>query len=120
VLVVDDNRDGAELIAEALELGGHTARIAFDGPTALDAAAVFRPDVALLDLGLPVMDGYELAERLQRSTVGAPLALIAVTGYGQEADRQRTEASGFRAHLVKPIDLDALHRILQQIAAEHL
>jgi signal transduction histidine kinase len=120
VLVVDDNRDGAELIAEALEIGGHTPRIAFDGPSALDAAAVFEPDVALLDLGLPVMDGYELAERLQSRATGAPMVVIAITGYGQEADRQRSESCGFRAHLVKPIDLDALQRLLQQIAAEHL
>jgi PAS domain S-box-containing protein len=110
VLVVDDNRDAAEMLAEMLGLKGHTAEVAFDGPTALGLAESFRPDVALLDLGLPLMDGFELARRLREQ---APkLRLVALTGYGQRSDREKTKAAGFDAHLVKPVDLDLLQATL--------
>jgi PAS domain S-box-containing protein len=106
VLVVDDNADAADLLAEALGASGHVTSVAQDGPTALHVACTFRPDIALLDIGLPVMDGYELAGRL-RSQFGA-VRLIAVTGYGQTPDRERARAAGFDVHLIKPVDLDAL------------
>jgi len=106
ILIVDDNADAADLLADALETVGHETRTAFDGAAALDVAAAFEPHVALLDLGLPVMDGYELAERLQ-ARPNAP-RLIAVTGYGQERDRLRSRSSGFAAHVVKPVDVDQL------------
>jgi CheY-like chemotaxis protein len=116
VLVVDDNRDAAQLLAEALDLMGHDTRIALDGPAALDAAAAFQPDVALLDLGLPVMDGFELAECLRAAPRLQPIALIAVTGYGQETDHERSRAAGFEAHIVKPVDLQLVNQVLDEIA----
>jgi CheY-like chemotaxis protein len=106
VLVVDDNADAAELLAVALAGAGHDVRVAHDGPSALEVARAFVFDVALLDLGLPAMDGLELGERLRAS--GQQGMLVAVTGYGQEADRERTREAGFCAHLVKPVDLAAI------------
>jgi signal transduction histidine kinase/CheY-like chemotaxis protein len=105
VLLVDDNEDAADLLAEALRLHGCEVTVAHDGLEALAAARKSRPDIALVDLGLPVIDGYELAERL-RETLGqdAP-KLIAITGYGQESDRVRTLQAGFVAHVVKPVSL---------------
>src|SRR6202012_3532737 len=84
ILVVDDNRDGAEMLRDALEHLGHRVALAFDGPTALELAASFEPTIALLDIGLPVMDGYEVATRLRGLPGGAALKLVAVTGYGQD------------------------------------
>jgi signal transduction histidine kinase len=110
VLVVDDNLDAAELLAEVLRSRGHTAMIAHDGPAALHLSSNFLPEVALLDIGLPVMDGYELARKLREQFAG--VRLIAVTGYGQEADRARAMAAGFDVHLIKPVDLDALQEAL--------
>jgi PAS domain S-box-containing protein len=119
VLVVDDNVDAARMIAHALAAFGVDTRMAFDGPSALTIAADFQPEVALLDVGLPVMDGYELAAAL--SSAGAhPPVLVAITGYGQDADRARSKAAGFSLHLVKPVDLDALNALLDRIAAGRL
>jgi len=108
ILVIDDNVDAAELLAESLRLLGYETRIAFDGPRGLEVAAHFRPDVALVDLGLPVMDGFEVARALRASPETADIALAAITGYGQETDRQLTREVGFQQHLVKPIELDEL------------
>jgi CheY-like chemotaxis protein len=110
VLVVDDNPDAAELLSEVLSAIGHDVEVAFDGPRALELARTFLPDVALLDIGLPVMDGYELARRLRDRADG--LRLVAVTGYGQESDRQRAREAGFDAHIVKPVEFDALRAAL--------
>ncbi len=107
VLVVDDNIDAAETIAMALESFGHEVVVAHDGPAALAAAGRLAPDVALVDIGLPVMDGFELAGRL-RELLPGPLRLIAVTGYGQETDKARSRAAGFDDHLVKPVGLEVL------------
>ena len=112
MLVVDDNDDAAALIAEALSAVGYTVRTAPDGPSGLRVASDFRPQLALLDIGLPVMDGYELAQRLREQAGPGPLRLVAVTGYGQADDRRRSEAAGFDAHLVKPITLEQLQRVL--------
>lgn len=108
ILVVDDNVDGAEMLATALIAKGYDTRVAHDGPEALRVAAEFRPGVAFLDIGLPVMDGYELAARLLELLGDATVRLIALTGYGQESDRQ----NGFDHHLVKPVDLEAIDRLL--------
>jgi PAS domain S-box-containing protein len=108
VLVVDDNLDAAEMLAEWLSAIGHSVRVAADGPTALEIAAEFRPDVALLDIGLPVMDGYEVARRLRDLPGCTKTRLIALTGYGQESDHDRSRRAGFEDHLVKPVDLDAI------------
>jgi CheY-like chemotaxis protein len=115
ILVVDDNTDAAEMLAAALGIKGHDARVAHDGPTALDVAAGFRPHIAFLDIGLPVMDGYELAAQFRERSNLQETCLIALTGYGQESDRERTAAAGFGHHLVKPVDLQAVDAV---IAAE--
>jgi PAS domain S-box-containing protein len=114
ILVVDDNVDAARLMAEALDAVGHETRVAFDGPAALDVAARFRPDAALLDIGLPLMDGYELAQLLARLSSPPPV-LVAVTGYGQASDHDRTRAAGFHAHIVKPVDLHELTTLLARL-----
>ena len=103
VLYVDDNRDIADSAAELLALSGFEVRACYDGPTALAVAAEFRPDAALLDLHMPLMDGDELAVRLREQAGGRPLLLVAVTAMGGDEYRQRTEAAGFHLHLVKPV-----------------
>jgi CheY-like chemotaxis protein len=108
VLVVDDNEDAAEMLAGALVQLGYDVAIAHDAPSALERSREFDPDVALLDIGLPVIDGYELAEQLRLQSGDRHISLIAVTGYGQEADRVRSDRAGFERHLVKPIDLQQL------------
>jgi signal transduction histidine kinase/DNA-binding response OmpR family regulator len=113
VLVVDDNRDALSMLAEALRTFGYDVRTAGDGPSALAKAEQFQPQVALLDLGLPVMDGYEVAERLR--SLDTPPLTIAVTGYGQDADRTRSESAGFAAHFVKPVDLEELRNTLERM-----
>ncbi|MBN9683876.1 MULTISPECIES: ATP-binding protein [unclassified Corallococcus] len=115
VLIVDDNRDAADVLSESLEFLGCTTRVAYDGPSGLEAAKAFRPEIALLDIGLPVMDGYELAQRLRRQEGPRPLKLVAVTGYGQESDRQRSKAAGFDAHLVKPLHFETLEALLKDL-----
>jgi CheY-like chemotaxis protein len=116
ILLVDDNLDAVDVLAEALRSFGHEVVVAHDGPEALTLARDFRPHTALLDIGLPVMDGYELAARLP-AAAPTHVKLIAVTGYGQEADRDRAKAAGFHAHLVKPVDLDTLADLLAELAA---
>jgi PAS domain S-box-containing protein len=118
ILVVDDNVDAARLTAEALEAVGHDARVAFDGPAALAVAELFAPDLALLDLGLPLMDGYELAEQLVATLPNRPPVLVAVTGYGQPSDRERSDAAGFHGHIVKPVDFAELTELLDRLFAE--
>jgi CheY-like chemotaxis protein len=115
VLVVDDNADAAELLAELLAAMGHETRVAFDGAAALDAAITFAPDVALLDIGLPAMDGYTLAGRLRELTDLRETKLIAITGYGQSSDRDRSRRAGFHEHLVKPVDAHELERVLDRL-----
>jgi CheY-like chemotaxis protein len=108
ILVVDDNRDAAEMLADILSAAGFSTRTAFDGLAGLEAATAFCPDVALLDIGLPVMDGYELAGRLRAQALLPNLKLIALTGYGQESDRRRAQEAGFDLHVVKPVDCPQL------------
>ncbi|HEY5675759.1 MAG TPA: response regulator, partial [Myxococcales bacterium] len=113
VLVVDDNADAAGTLADVLAAMGHRTRVASDGPSALQAAAEFDPEIALLDVGLPVMDGYELVRRLR---VGRPqLHAVALTGYGQAEDRRRAREAGFAAHLVKPISIETLVSVLASL-----
>ena len=120
VLVVDDNADAAEMLAAALAIAGHQPRIAHDAPAALRLCQEFKPAVALLDIGLPVMDGYELGQRLRRIPGLERLRLIAVTGYGQESDRRQSRAAGFEHHLVKPVTLDVLERVLRENDADRI
>jgi signal transduction histidine kinase/DNA-binding response OmpR family regulator len=112
VLVVDDNSDAAELLALSLEALGHSTRVEYNGAAALETVRHFRPDVALLDLGLPVMDGFEVARRIRAMPDAAEIALVAVTGYGRELDRQRTREAGFDHHMVKPVDLATVNEWL--------
>lgn len=112
VLVVDDNRDAAVSMARLLELLGAEVRIANNGPEALELLARFRPAVILLDLGMPGMDGYEVARRIRSQPDLKDVVLIALTGWGQESDRRRTHAAGFDHHLTKPANLDALESLL--------
>ena len=114
VLVVDDNVDVAELVAEVLRGEGHTVHVAHDGAAALRAAEEHRPDVALVDIGLPVMDGYQLAANLRARLGAACPRLIAVTGYGQPRDRARSAEAGFDRHLVKPVDVDRLLALMNE------
>jgi PAS domain S-box-containing protein len=114
VLVVDDNRDSAESIALLAEIWGHEVQTVHDGPSALDAAASSLPEVVLLDIGLPGMDGYEVARRL-RQEWGKKLVLIAMTGYGMDEDRRRSRDAGFDHHLVKPVDPEALRVLLASL-----
>jgi signal transduction histidine kinase len=114
ILIVDDNLDAARLMSDALEVVGYDTRVAFDGPTALATAAEFRPHAALLDLGLPLMDGYELAERMRTARGQRRVVLVAVTGYGQVSDREKSRAAGFDAHVVKPVDVPRLISLLEQ------
>jgi len=116
VLVVDDNQDRAFLLAEMLSALGYVARSVHDGPSALRVAEEFRPEIALVDIGLPVMDGYEVAKRFADHPELARTQLLAVTGYGQDQDRRRSADAGFVAHLVKPVDMDQLRTALDTIA----
>jgi signal transduction histidine kinase/DNA-binding response OmpR family regulator len=117
VLVVDDNEDGAHMLAETLRALGHQVACAYDGPSALATAASFAPDVALLDIGLPVMNGYEVAQGFRRDGNLRRTRLVAITGYGQEQDRERSVASGFVAHLVKPVDFERLRALVEADSA---
>jgi PAS domain S-box-containing protein len=117
LLVVDDNVDAAEMLAAALTSRGCVVQVAYDAPAALQIAATRDFDAALLDIGLPVIDGYELAARLRALHTMRGARLIAITGYGQASDRQRALAAGFDHHLVKPVDLRALEQLLPRAAA---
>lgn len=112
VLVVDDNEDAALLLSEVLRFDGHEVVVAHDGTHALEATVDFVPEVALLDIGLPVMDGYELARRLRRRYPSPDLQLIAVTGYGEEKDKARAKVARFDEHLIKPVDIDRVRQLL--------
>jgi PAS domain S-box-containing protein len=114
VLVVDDNEDAAALIGRALTLRGHIIEVAHDGPSALRIVEAFAPDLALLDIGLPAMDGYELARRLRAMPALADVRLVAVTGYGQSQDREASARAGFHEHVVKPVTLAALEQVLSR------
>ncbi|MBP3954475.1 response regulator [Gemmata sp. G18] len=112
ILVVDDNRDAADSMAMLLEMRGHQVRTAHDGPDALKVLATFRPQLILLDLGLPGMSGYEVARRIRESAELQGVTLAALTGWGQEEDRRRTREAGFDHHLTKPADPGELDRIV--------
>lgn len=111
IVVVDDNVDAAETLEELLTDAGHKVKVVYDGLSALEAVRSFQPDTVLLDIGLPKLDGYEVARQL-RNEHGRKLLLVAVTGYGQEEDRQRAKSAGFDHHLVKPIDVKDLSDVL--------
>jgi CheY-like chemotaxis protein len=111
VLVIEDNADAREMLRIALELDGHRVETAADGVTGVETALRSTPDLVLVDIGLPELDGYAVARRL-RAALGARVTLVALTGYGQTEDRRRASEAGFDAHLVKPVDPDVLSRAL--------
>jgi len=116
VLIVDDNEDAAAMLVDALSTIGYETKSVLDAPTALRVAEEFQPEIALLDIGLPVVDGYQLARRFREDATLRRVRLVAVTGYGQPADRVRSKDAGFDEHLVKPVDLGELRRVLESFA----
>jgi CheY-like chemotaxis protein len=112
ILAVDDNRDAAEGLAVMLRLLGHEVHVAYDAEEALRAAAKVRPELVMLDLGLPNVSGYQLARRIRKQSWGASTRLIAVTGWGSEIDKRRAREAGFDDHLLKPVDAEALRKVL--------
>jgi CheY-like chemotaxis protein len=115
ILVVEDNVDGRETLAMMLRLSGHEVLEAESGPDGVALAGAENPDVAIVDIGLPGFDGYEVARRIRASAAGASIRLVALTGYGQEDDRRQATAAGFDWFLVKPADIAALLAILAQL-----
>lgn len=115
-LLIEDHVDAAESLAMLLELIGHEVEVAFDGPGGLEKARTLRPEVVLCDIGLPGMDGYAVARALRAAPETRAAFLIALTGYGQDDDRRRALEAGFDAHLLKPVDLEALRRLLESPA----
>jgi CheY-like chemotaxis protein len=115
VLVVDDNMDTAVSLEMLLRESGYDARTAHDGPAALAAALDYRPNVVLLDIGLPGLDGYEVAKRLRQQPILPNVVLVAMTGYGQDADRQCAREAGFDHHLVKPVRFEHIQEILASV-----
>jgi PAS domain S-box-containing protein len=115
ILVADDNRDSADTLAMLLEFGGHEVRKAYDGLAALELAEQFRPQIALLDIGMPQMDGYQTARGIRDRAWGNAVFLVALTGWGQDQDRRRAAAAGFDRHLTKPVDPDELARLIVQV-----
>ena len=115
ILVVDDNCDGADSLAEILALMGNDTRTAYDGQQAVSMASVFRPDVVLLDIGLPKLNGYEAARLIRQQSWSNGVMLIAITGWGQLKDRERTREAGFDHHLIKPVDPQALLTLLARL-----
>jgi CheY-like chemotaxis protein len=114
VLVVEDNLDSARSLSDLLVIWGHQVRIAYEGPAALETALAFRPDVALVDIGLPGMNGYQLARLIRTQPTLKETLLVALTGYGQEEDRRQAEEAGFDRHFTKPIDLAELQVLVGQ------
>ena len=115
LLVVDDNKDAAESMSMLLEMWGHDVAYAYDGPTALETAEQWQPEAVFLDIGLPGMDGYEVAERLRELPHAKDAVLIAITGYGQDDDRLRSRQAGIDHHLVKPVAPDALRNLIDSL-----
>jgi CheY-like chemotaxis protein len=115
LLVIDDNKDAAESMSMLFELWGYEVVCAFDGRAALETAVKYRPDAVFLDIGLPGMDGYQIAERLRELPEGTRAVLVAITGYGQDEDRRRSREAGIDHHLVKPVSPEALHELLDSL-----
>src|SRR5262249_32290990 len=117
ILLVDDNADLVEVLAAVLIAGGHIVRVAYDGPSGLKVAAEFRPEVVFLDIGLPMLDGYEVARRMRQRPELERTVLIALSGYGEPRDRQQSKEAGFDRHLVKPADLERVDEVLAALPA---
>jgi CheY-like chemotaxis protein len=114
IVIADDNRDSADSLKMLLELDGHTIHVANDGQEALDLVEQIRPRLALLDIGMPRLNGYEVATKIRQKPWGREVRLVAFTGWGQSQDRERALSAGFDKHLTKPVDFDAVRSIVQQ------
>ena len=114
ILLVEDNPDVRDTLRALLELDGHQVEVAPDGTWGVELAVALQPDIALVDIGLPGLDGYQVARQVRAALNGSTMRLIAMTGYGQPEDRRRALEAGFDAHLVKPVDLEALNRLLNE------
>ncbi len=112
ILVVDDSRDGAESLGMMLELAGHDVSLAFDGIEAIEKAEQFRPEVILMDVGMPRLNGLDATRRIRQEAWGQSATIIALTGWGQECDREQSREAGCNGHLVKPVAFDELNRLL--------
>ncbi len=112
---MDDNHDAADSFAMLLELTGHTVEVRYSGEQAVEAAEELQPEVVLLDIGMPGLDGYETARLIRRQPWGRHLMLIALTGYGQADDKRRSQEAGFDGHLVKPVEVEALTQLLESL-----
>ena len=112
ILIVDDLREGADSLGAMLRALGHEVRVAPDGPTGVALAGETAPDVVLLDIGLPGLDGYEVARRVRALAGDRPVRIVAVTGYGQPEDRRRAFEAGFDAHVVKPVSAELLNQVI--------
>jgi signal transduction histidine kinase len=117
ILIADDNQDAAETLAALLDFMGHEARCVHDGLAAVQAAVDYRPNLVLLDIGMPQLNGYEACRRIREAAQGAAMVMVAVTGWGQPEDRRKSADAGFDHHMVKPVDLAALETLVQQVAA---
>jgi CheY-like chemotaxis protein len=115
VLVVDDNYDSADSMATLLKLTGNECKMAHGGHTAVELAETFGPDIILLDIGLPQMDGYEVCKAIRAQSWGSDISIIAMTGWGQDEDRERSKEAGFDFHLVKPVDFRELSKLVADI-----
>jgi CheY-like chemotaxis protein len=118
ILVVDDNHDAARSLALLLESSGHRISVASDGEEALTAAEAFRPEIVLLDIGLPKLSGYEVCRRLRTLPWARSAAIIALSGWGQEEDRRQSKAAGFDVHLLKPVNPARLEQLLSELTAK--
>ena len=112
ILIVEDNRDSADSLAILLKAAGHEVHVAHDGLEAVEVTATFQPQVVLLDIGLPRLNGYEAARRIREQQRHKGVTLVALTGWGQEEDRRRSKEAGFDAHMIKPVDFSALTKLL--------
>ena len=118
ILVVDDNRDSADSLAMMLNIMGNEVRTAHDGLEAVDLAATFNPEVVLMDIGLPMLNGFDAARRMRDQPGGNGMVIVALTGWGQEEDRRRSQEAGFDHHIVKPVDPFALEKLLDRLEAK--
>ena len=115
ILVVDDNRDSATSWATLLNLLGHNTCAAYDGLEAVKASAKFHPEIILLEIGLPKMNGYEACRMIRQQSTGENIVIVALTGWGQEEDRRKSRSAGFDRHLVKPVDFQSLLKLLADV-----
>jgi DNA-binding response OmpR family regulator len=115
ILVVDDSRDSADSLAMMLRIMGNLVHTAHDGVEAVNVAATFKPDVVLLDIGLPLLNGFDAARRMRSQSGGNDMVIVALTGWGQEEDRRRSQEAGFDHHIVKPVDPVALEKLLDAL-----